>query len=948
MRSSTGRIKVGWLWVALALLFGVSSPPAAAQQTGTVRGRVVAAGNLRPLVGAQVSIPNTGRGSLTNAQGEFLIVNVPTGNQAVRVQMIGYGAQEQTVTVAAGQAATTEFRLAEEALALDEVVVTGTAGTARRREIGNSISQIDLSDVAEPVLGVDALLQSRAPGVNVSFADASVGAGAVIRLRGNVSVSQGNQPLIYIDGVRQTSDAYPRGNNQKQGGPLGDINPNDIARVEIIKGAAAATLFGTEAAAGVIQIFTKKGASGEPTWTYQTDQSLSWVQPFGSDQRPLVGMEPWLRNAHGQRHNLSLTGGIDRLRYFVSGSLDDRDGVLLDDEENRRSIRTNLSFQATEDLGIELSSAFTNHGFVATPNGNALESIFFNVYRAPNNFVRSDKKEDIDRLRDRELEQTNERVILGLTGNWNPAEEISSRVTLGYDRAAMDQYMVEPFGYVITPQGRIEAVEWRSETVTLDAVGSYHLSFSPAFRTTLSAGGQLVRTEESYLEATGRGLPGPGLHTLSSTAQRFVEEFGEKVNTGGFFVQSLFNVLDRYFITAGLRVDGNSAFGEDFGLQPYPKLSASYVISDEPFWPDAIGQMKLRAAYGFAGRAPGAFDAVRTWSANSFAGQTAFLPDNLGNPNLGPERTGELEVGFDGSFLDDRLTADFTYYHQRTSDALLYVSRSPTLGFTGSQLENVGELENQGVELAVNYAVIRNPAVTWEIGGTASTNRNEILDMGGIVNYTLVEGQPAGVRRGAKVTNPNAFEDPDYEIDAFFGPPAPTRTFGINTTLQLPRGLMITARGEYQGGHYLTDFSSRLIAQRGPIGPVGCDEVYQVIPWSEYKGPGDTHPKLDQVRALDRALCYRRARSDAWTMPADFFKLREITAQIPSPVNIPGTGSTSLTASVRNLWRWTNSDFYSFDPEVVGSRDQIASLASSTTDQIPPPASVTLSVRITF
>jgi hypothetical protein len=200
MRSSIGRIPAGWLWVALALLFGVGSVPASAQQTGTVRGRVVAATNLRPLPGAQVSVPGTGRGSLSNAQGEFLIVGVPAGTQTVRVQMLGFGTQEQPVTVAPGQAATAEFRMAEEALALDEVVVTGTAGSARRREVGNSISQIDMSKVNEPVQGVDALLQARAPGVNVSFADASVGAGAVIRLRGNVSVTQGNQPLIYIDG----------------------------------------------------------------------------------------------------------------------------------------------------------------------------------------------------------------------------------------------------------------------------------------------------------------------------------------------------------------------------------------------------------------------------------------------------------------------------------------------------------------------------------------------------------------------------------------------------------------------------------------------------------------------------------------------------------------------------------------------------------------------------
>jgi outer membrane receptor protein involved in Fe transport len=161
----------------------------------------------------------------------------------------------------------------------------------------------------------------------------------------------------------------------------------------------------------------------------------------------------------------------------------------------------------------------------------------------------------------------------------------------------------------------------------------------------------------------------------------------------GFFGQALLDFKDRYFFTAGLRVDGNSAFGDDFGLQVYPKASLSWVISDESFFP-GDAQLKLRAAVGAAGRAPGAFDAVRTWR--------GFFPSNVGNADLGPERTTEFEAGFDAGFWDNRITSEFTYYHKTTDEALFYARQMPTLGFLDSQLANVGKIENKGIEAMID------------------------------------------------------------------------------------------------------------------------------------------------------------------------------------------------------------------------------------------------------
>jgi hypothetical protein len=443
------------------------------------------------------------------------------------------------------------------------------------------------------------------------------------------------------------------------------------------------------------------------------------------------------------------------------------------------------------------------------------------------------------------------------------------------------------------------------------------------------------------------------LHTLSSLAQRNVTYNGIRENIGGLFVQQMVDYKDRYFLTGGVRVDGSSAFGEDFGLEVYPKVSGSYVISEESFWPESMGDVKLRAAYGFAGRAPGAFDAVRTWSPVSFRNQTAFTPSNVGNPKLGPEKTGELEVGFDGAFLSNRLTLDFTYYERVTSDALFNVGQAPSQGFGGNQLENVGKLRNAGIELGANFRVINRPDFAWDLGTTITTNQSEILEMGGVINYTLVEGQPGPVVRGTKITNKDEFADPVFELDAFFGPSEPTRIIGLHTSLELPKGILLTVRGEYQGGAWVNDFASNLMAQRTGPGALGCDEVYRIVPHDRsYDGPVGTirtHPNLGQVRALDRARCFTSSQQAMWMMPKDFFKLREITAQAPVPFRIPGVETAQITASIRDLFRWVDPEFASHDPESQGAGGQIDSLTGgSITDHVPAPASFTLSLRFTF
>jgi TonB-dependent starch-binding outer membrane protein SusC len=956
---------------ALALAVAVAmAAPVQAQETGIISGQVIQQGSMQPVAAAQVSVVGTGLGMVTAQNGTFRIVNVPAGTQTVRVQRIGFEQQDQEVTVQAGQTVEVNFTMVSAALGLDEIVVTGTAGAARRREVGNTISQLNMEQVREPPSNVDALLQGRVPGMTVMQSSGMAGSGGMIRLRGNVSVAMSNQPLIYVDGVRMRSDGFaknvpPVGFAGRSGNdvasPLNNINPNDIERIEVIKGAAATTLYGTEAAAGVIQIFTRQGTDGAAIWTAQVDQGVAWMRPFGPDpaDRPpsepaetLAGgtsdflfINPWLRNAHQQNYSLSVRGGGQNLQYFMSGSLTDNDGVLPLDNEDRKVVRGNFTFSPLEGLQVRWNTSFTQNSISNTPAGNNAHGLTLNAFRRDANYRGEETREAIDPLLNQSITSDLDHLVTGVTITHTFSPNFTNRLTVGYDQAQQNNRNLRPFGFELAPGGILSDGRYRFATLTADYVGTYDFRIRPELRSSFSWGAQSVTVDEESTIAYGEDFPGPGVPVVDAAGQTLGFESRERVVNAGFFFQNLFDFRNKYFLTLGVRVDGNSAFGQDLGLEAYPKASASYVISDEDFWNPDWGQLKLRAAWGESGRAPGAFDAVRTYDPVGWGGQPAFFSQNVGNPNLGPERTAELEFGFDGSFFDDRLGLDFTWFKQETRDALFEVRQIPSLGFLGNQLENVGKMENTGVEVSANFAAIERANLGWDVGLSLSTLNSKVLSLGGAPEFNLgsfgwiVEGQPAPVIRSACITNPEELADPIIEADCIHGPNQPTHIIQGNTTVRLPRGLTLSARGEFQGGHYIYNGPAFNAISRSVRYP-DCFEAYRI---QETQGN-------DAVPAKWRPGCINvaEARADFYVNRSDFFKLRELTLQVPVPDQVIPQGSrATLTLSGRNLWRWTHSDWVTLEPEMAGNTGfdtQVRAL----TEHIPPPASFLASLRVTF
>ena len=970
--SAVGRVLVFWgLWKAFAVgcvLVAVTAAPdrAAAQQLGTITGEVLNASTQQPLSAVQVFLAGSDRGALTRADGTYVVPNVPVGMHTVEARQLGYQAVSQGVTVSAGETVQVDFELTEQALALDEILVTGTAGQARRREIGNTIAQINPGQLSEVVTGLESLLQGRSAGVSVDYPGPNPGEAAIIRLRGITSTSQGNAPLVYVDGVRVASSGLPlnqgtdrvfRSSNSFQTS-FGDINPADIERIEIIKGPAATTLYGTDAASGVIQIFTKRGTPGAANWTFETQQGFAKSVKFSPEPEPYYYLDRVLRTARRQEYNLSVSGASGGVSYFLSGSAGENEGIMLNDLLEHSGARGNFRFEPSPTLALEFNTGYTRRNVQEAPSGHNSQGLGANTTRCPGGCALGDTWEErILQILDWEILSQQNHLISGLTANWTPSSAFSHRVTVGVDYLGADMTNNRPFGFILAPTGQVASSKYVGRTTTLDYVGNYIQDFSDDLRVTFSAGAQYQDIETSLTRVGSNQLAGPGVPTASSGANVSGVDERAQVISGGLFGQALIGYQDRYFLTAGLRMDGYSAFGENLGLEPYPKVSVSYVVSDEDWWSARLGSMKLRAAYGWAGRAPGAFDAVRTWQPANILGEAGFTTNNVGNADLGPERSSEIEAGFDSEWGNGRVAVEFTYYRRLTEDALFSVRQAPSGGWGGSQLENVGKIRNSGIELGLNADLVRTNRLTWRAGLQLSTNESETVSLGGAPSFSLgsfteiLEGLPAPVLIGSRlISDRSTVGVPEYEDDFVWGPNYPTEILSPSTSLSLPRGITLSARGEYQRGAYMWNRGLQVSEVRHGTwfclgnGPRGNHPIY-----------GGAYDLIDAGR-VDELTVDVRVRCnpddiprDAEIVSADYFKVRDISLQVALPISYFGVdvSDATLTISAVNYIRWINDDFFAFEPE-IGDRDGPDNVARATTGDVPPGKSLIAAIRFRF
>ncbi len=993
------------LSLVLALFVGIAGmvgPRAAhAQDAGAVRAKVLDASTRAPLPNAQVLVSGTQIGGLTNTAGEVVLGDVPAGSHTLRVQLIGYRPADQAIEVsgAGGGALQVEVQLQRVAIELDAVVVTGTAGATQRRAVGNAVGSISAEDVQviAPAPQVSNLIAGRSPGVVVVPGTGMVGSGPRIRIRGASSFSLSDQPLLYIDGIRVDNDVSTGPRAQGTSGVisrLNDLNPEEIESIEIIKGPAAATLYGTEAANGVIQVITKKGrpnstqvdvsVQGGANWMMDPERVIPVSYARDADDQlvvfnPVASEEargtPLFETGRSQRYDLSVRGGGNTSRYFVSAGYQQQTGIESNNDAEKISTRLNLGIYPGDKFDANLSVGYiqgtTNVPFEGSSGRGLITNAVFANPLGMNSPTRGFLQAPPEVLHSPSF--TNRQGIRRFTQSLQINNELTSwftqRLTLGMDLASernegitrRDDSLLDFFS-TSTALGSKSAAQNNIQYFTVDYGATAKTTLSDAISSATSVGAQYYRRHDEFLSANGREFPASGLESISATAITTGSDDFLENTTVGVYVQEQLGWRDQAFLTGAVRVDNNSAFGENFDFVVYPKVSGTWVISDASFWKwNWVNTLRLRAAYGQSGQQPRAFAALRTYSpVTGGDGGSAVTAQFVGNPDLAPERSSELETGFDAGLFNERLGVEFTYYRRTTRDAILERSTAPSLGFPGFQFVNAGAIQTVGAEVKLDVTALQSGTVDWNWTINLSRNSNEVLDLGGDPFFNVDEdgtgfitplgsqrhqvGYPLGAWFGKKVLS--AEVDPSTGIagnlmcasdggamaceDApvlYLGRSTPNLEGGISSTVTLFGQLRLYALVDFKSGVQTFNNTEgyrcqvRLICRENVL-PLESDPVRVAVAQSN------------------------RVYWSSYLQNSSFAKLRELSASYTLPGSIAqrfGANNGSLTVSGRNLHTWTS--YPGMDPELMFLSDQFTRTEQANT---PPLAQFLVSLRLAF
>ncbi len=743
-------------------------PAPLAAQDGTLTGQVTEAAAGTPVNGVQVQIVGTNMVVLTNANGRYLIPRVPSGTHTLRLVHVGYATSTREFTISAGGTVTEDFVLNVAALQMDELVVMGAAGEMERRKLGTAAASLNMDQLSEstPIKSFSQALEGRIPGVRSIGTVGGVGAGRELRIRGTDSFELGQRPVIYIDGVRvdarQTEWGSSAGGSTTccafSGGAgedrLSDLHPDEIDRMVVLKGPAATTVYGSEGSGGVIQIFTKRGRSNSPAnFSLQVNTGFNRHRPnfpttLRSNFTGKDGTVAWdpnqtlIENGLINSYGLTVEGGGENVTYFVSGGYSFEEGSIKPNDQKKANLRVNLNWTAAENLTVGVTSGYVRNRIYSLQSGNNWLGIYTNALLT--NPLNATAEEPYGGGLDVNVEDAKALQTYSDADRWtgsvrlehNPLSYFSHRATLGLDAVNDQKTRYMPYGrhytYIGT-QGERNIGYRNARKFTADYQGNLDYSFDflgiSGLDGALSFGGQGYWDIISQSMATGRGFAGEGVTTVSGAAENYGgENYFEEVNIGAY-AQNRFDFTN-LFITLGARIDGNSAFGENYGFQLYPKADLAYNIPGG-ILPSIISNAKVRGAVGMAGKAPGAFSQYRTYVPTTVLDDEAGVaPSNPGNDELQPENKLEMEGGLDLGFWNDRISLEGTFWHATTRNALLRIALPPSEGFSDSQQRNVGKVLNMGVEVATQAYVLRTDAFQWRAGVNFEWIHNEILDLG--------------------------------------------------------------------------------------------------------------------------------------------------------------------------------------------------------------------------
>jgi len=1007
----------------------------------TITGKVTDKTN-NGLTGITVTVKGTKAGNGTDNNGSYVLsANLKPGTYQVVFSGVGFKKEEISFTVTGASTYTVDAALTEQVSKLDEVIVTGTSSGTTRRQLGSYVSSVKAEDLTKGATGnVLAALQGKTAGAQITQNSGDPAGGISVRLRGISSIGSSSEPLYIIDGVivnngtnrvTNTQGGYD-GNNVV--GTIGqsrlvDINPQDIERVEVLNGAAAAAIYGSRANAGVVQIFTKKGKAGTPKISFSTSLMSSNLRKkvevnqsptkFGGPtdgvgaltqdilQAPLATnttavtrydyQDYIFRSALGTDNNVSISGGNDKTKYYVSGSYFFNQGIVKNTDFQRYSFRTNIDQVINKWANFTIGLNYVNSSANEKPDGNSFYSPM-NAVTILGNFHDIQTRDALGNIRaigergrtnpvsvieDIKQKQTTNRVIANIGLKLKPINHLTIDYSMGIDNYS--QYgstFIPPYAYNTntaffggglaldpTQNGYSSVGNNNFFAINHDINATYNIDITDKINSVTQVGFSQQYEKNLYSLSQGRGLA-PFVQTVNgaSTILPGADERSE-IAISGFFVQQNFKYRNQFFVTGAVRVDGSSVFGQDQRNQVYTKASGSYVISGADFW-SKLGVSKwwdlakVRIAYGESGNLTGigAYSRFNTYSSSSFIGRTSLASSGtLANENVKPERQQELEFGLDLSFLSNRLGLTLNVYNKKVKDLLINRFIAPTSGFSSLQ-DNFGSLENKGFEIVLNGKPVESKNVQWEVTGIFNHNRNKAINIGQAVNLlttnagapvAIVQGQPIGVFYGTFfATDPggnqvkNAAGIPQIERGVQNGALAYTPGRDANG---LPSGA--TLRRII--GNPNPDFTASLVNEvsykkfglRLQIDAVQGVDVFNAD-WRTRQGVGNGKVAEQEQRGqIPRGFISGIYAIEEWRIDnGAYVKLRELSFSYDFG-KIKSISNLSVNFSGRNLISWDN--YKGYDPE-VNAGGQSTLLRGIDFGAVPIPATFSFGIKAQF
>jgi TonB-dependent starch-binding outer membrane protein SusC len=969
-----------------------------AQDAVTITGSVRAPGGA-PIVGARVTGSTTAAFTDVNGAFRISVAGAPNSRrERLRYQSIGFRVDSVDVTLDRALIRL-DLTLDIQAVPLDEVVVTGTAGLASRRAQPAVVDVIDARSIVRQtsIANVGELLQGRSTAVSVTPSSGSAGQAQRIRMRGIASLHLSYEPLVFVDGVRIDNRIQRNNANGGQASSrLFDIDPSDIERIEILKGPAAATFYGADASAGVIQLFTRRRSPGETGFNHDVSFAYdlverAWTPPAnfarcrpqdvlpssssalcrGRAEGTLVSDHPLaradvLRNGYIRSIDWRARGGSPEYGFNLSVSADNEEGTLPQNRFQRRAGRIGFTAtpgpELTVDAEVGLMRSVTalpqNNdnpiGFFTGMLGNPLTvGTALDGWFAPGG---------ADRIAAIEQVNTVLRATPSLQIRHQPHTRLRHRLIIGGDVTHSDGvlfYPVAPPGSgVFNAGGWIGEDRVQHELFTLDWLADWTLKpeGTSGWTAALSAGAQVVSRRDDFVSASGEGLIVNEANAVAAAARRSGTQRENRERAAGWLAQLQASYHNRVFLLAGARLDRNSSFGEHADDVVLPRAGASYVISDESWWPrvlEAISTLRLRAAIGTTGRSPLPGTTIPTYAAQPFVtpegttGQGVY-PLSPGNPRLRPERGVETEIGLDAGLFDDRAAVEVTHFHKTARDLLLQRPLPASYGFGGTPFENIGRVVNRGLEAAVRATLIDRAELVWEARVGAAWTDSKIVALGGVAipgreDFRIVEGRAPGAIFARRLLRVD--ESAGYAVVTdtaeWIGNPDPRFSGFAQTLLSIGKTLTIHSQLEWKVGHHMMNATAYVRDH--------------VVANTELRARMDELPAEERLRRFGPFQTANGqqvdATEDGYMEDASFMRWRELSLRwrprAPNALRRIGARGAAITAAVRNVALWTG---YDGDPEVVSyiSEGGLAQLSNIDFLTMPQPRRIMLRVELEY